>query len=130
MVDKLFDGKALIKALKDGITELCFVLSAPIIFLGLGFSLHFFSLQKGITKWFKMAAIILVTLFFDCILAYKIGEQIHNIKVIMGLAPLDEVYTINTEEGNKKFLLPTAETALVNLHSNEILNINELPKLL
>ena len=40
----------------------------------------------------------------------------------------DEVYTINTEEGNKKFLLPTAETALVNLHSNEILNINELPK--
>ena len=95
VVDKLFDGKALIKALKDGITELCFVLSAPIIFLGLGFSLHFFSLQKGITKWFKMAAIILVTLFFDCILAYKIGEQIHNIKVIMGLAPLDEVYTIN-----------------------------------
>jgi hypothetical protein len=28
-------------------------------------------------------------------LAYKIGEKIHNIKVIMGLAPLDEVYTIN-----------------------------------
>ena len=40
----------------------------------------------------------------------------------------DEVYTINTEEGNKKFLLPTAETALVNIHSNEIMDINELPK--
>lgn len=95
VVDKLFDGEALIKAMRDGITELCFVLSAPIIFLGLGFSLHFFSLQKGIGKWFKMVAIVLVTLFFDCILAYKIGEQIHNIKVIMGSAPLDEVYTIN-----------------------------------
>jgi len=40
----------------------------------------------------------------------------------------DEVYTINTDDGNKKFLLPTAETALVNVHANEILDINELPK--
>ena len=28
----------------------------------------------------------------------------------------------------KKFILPTAETALVNLHRNEILNLNELPR--
>ena len=40
----------------------------------------------------------------------------------------DEVYTINTEGDNTKFLLPTAETALVNIHSNEIMNIEELPK--
>ena len=40
----------------------------------------------------------------------------------------DEVYTINTDDGNKKFLLPTAETALVNVHSNEIMNIEDLPK--
>lgn len=41
----------------------------------------------------------------------------------------DEVYTINTDDDkNSKFLLPTAETGLVNIHSNEILNINELPK--
>lgn len=40
----------------------------------------------------------------------------------------DEVYTINTDDGNKKFLLPTAETALVNVHANEIIDINELPK--
>lgn len=40
----------------------------------------------------------------------------------------DEVYTINTIEGNKKFLLPTAETALVNIHANEIMDITELPK--
>lgn len=37
----------------------------------------------------------------------------------------DEVYKICDED---LFLLPTAETALVNLHSNEILNINDLPK--
>lgn len=43
----------------------------------------------------------------------------------------DEVYMIKdeaTDEKNTKFLLPTAETGLVNLHSNEILNIDELPK--
>lgn len=40
----------------------------------------------------------------------------------------DEVYTINTIDGNKKFLLPTAETALVNIHSNEIMDIKDLPK--
>ena len=41
----------------------------------------------------------------------------------------DEVYKIKNEEGEeKKFLLPTAETGLVNIHSNEILDINELPK--
>lgn len=31
-------------------------------------------------------------------------------------------------EKNTKFLLPTAETGLVNIHSNEIIDINELPK--
>ena len=43
----------------------------------------------------------------------------------------DEVYMIKNddeEEKNTKFLLPTAETGLVNLHSNEIMNIDELPK--
>ena len=37
----------------------------------------------------------------------------------------DEVYKIENED---LFLLPTAETALVNLHSNEIMNIDDLPK--
>lgn len=43
----------------------------------------------------------------------------------------DEVYMIQEDEideKNTKFLLPTAETGLVNLHSNEILNLDELPK--
>ncbi|MCI9280142.1 MAG: serine--tRNA ligase [Bacilli bacterium] len=43
----------------------------------------------------------------------------------------DEVFMIQDEVGNEKntkFLLPTAETGLVNIHSNEIIDINELPK--
>ncbi len=38
----------------------------------------------------------------------------------------EDVYWIDGND--RKFLMPTAETALVNLHKDEILNINELPK--
>lgn len=41
----------------------------------------------------------------------------------------DEVYWIqNPTSSDRKFLLPTAETALVNLHRDEILLADELPK--
>ena len=41
----------------------------------------------------------------------------------------DEVYWIGNPTNNeKKFMLPTAETALVNLHRDEIIPIEELPK--
>lgn len=41
----------------------------------------------------------------------------------------DEVYWIqNPTSADKKFLLPTAETALVNLHRDEILTADELPR--
>lgn len=40
----------------------------------------------------------------------------------------DEVYWIDEERGkNGKFLLPTAETALVNIHRDEVLNESNLP---
>ncbi len=41
----------------------------------------------------------------------------------------DEVYWIqNPTSSDKKFMLPTAETALVNLHRDEIIPVEELPK--
>ena len=41
----------------------------------------------------------------------------------------DEVYWIqNPTSADKKFMLPTAETALVNLHRDEILTLEELPR--
>ena len=42
----------------------------------------------------------------------------------------DDVYRVETAEGAaaKRFMLPTAETALVNLYRGEILQENELPK--
>ena len=41
----------------------------------------------------------------------------------------DEVYKIaNPTSEVAKFMLPTAETALVNLHRDEILTLDELPR--
>lgn len=39
----------------------------------------------------------------------------------------DEVYWIDSKGEKSKFLLPTAETALVNMYSNEIIEENKLP---
>lgn len=41
----------------------------------------------------------------------------------------DEVYWIeNPTSSDRKFMLPTAETALVNLHRDEVLSLEELPR--
>lgn len=40
----------------------------------------------------------------------------------------DEVYWIDNKDEKSKFLLPTAETALVNLYKGEIMQEDELPK--
>ena len=95
VMNSMFDSQALGNAYADGIAELGFVLSAPIIFLGLGFALHFFSVQEGKKKYLKMAAILIVTVMFDCILAYKIGEQMHTFGIIIGQYPIGEVYTVS-----------------------------------
>ncbi len=94
VMNSMFDSNALPAAYADGVTEFGFVLSAPIIFLGLGFALHFFSVQRNKIKYLKMAAILIVTVMFDCILAYKIGEQMHTFGIIIGQYPIGEKYTV------------------------------------
>lgn len=93
VMNAMFDSNALATASAAGLTELGFVLSAPIIFLGLGFSLHFFSVQEGRIKYLKMLAILIVTVMFDCILAYKIGDQMHTVGIMIGQFPIGEEYT-------------------------------------
>lgn len=92
ILNSMFDAEALSKALATSVTELCFVLCAPIIFMGLGFSLHFFTVQKSWTKYFKMAAVLIITFMFDAILAYMIGKHLHEMEVIIGTKPLGSPY--------------------------------------
>lgn len=95
VLNSMFDSQALGNALQASVTELCFVLCAPVIFLGLGFSLHFFTIQNSWTKYIKMASILCVTFVFDAILAYMIGKHLHEMEVIIGVAPLGSGYGIS-----------------------------------
>ncbi|MDR3178650.1 MAG: serine--tRNA ligase [Oscillospiraceae bacterium] len=40
----------------------------------------------------------------------------------------NEEFSLNLESKNKKFMLPTSETALISIHMNEILDEDDLPK--
>lgn len=51
---------------------------APLIFFGLGFALHFFAVQEGWSKYLKIAAVLVFTFLFDCLLAYNIAEMEYN----------------------------------------------------
>ncbi len=95
VLSHMFDSHALSSALNSSVTALLFVLSAPVIFLGLGYGLHSFSHQKGNDKYLKIGAILLVTFAFDSILAFLIGRNLHTIAIMTGAAPLGEQYTMS-----------------------------------
>ncbi len=76
----IFDANALGNALKDGITELIFILTIPFVFIGLGYLIHKFQEGKGLAKYAKIAALLIITFLFDSIIAYEITEKIYNIK--------------------------------------------------
>ena len=100
LMNSMFDANALSKALEPSVTELCFVLSAPVIFMGLGFSLHFFTVQQAWTKYIKMGAILCITFVFDAILAYMIGKHLHDMEVIIGTAGLNSTYGLSEAVGD------------------------------
>lgn len=81
----MFDAQAIPHALANGFGELIFILCAPIIFMGLGYGLHFFMLQKSWTKYIKTGCVILITFIFDTILAYLIAKKIYDIEALTTL---------------------------------------------
>lgn len=95
VMNAMFDPNALQNAFQSSITELLFIIFAPVIFLGLGFALHFFTIQTKWTKYLKMASIICVTFVFDAILAYLIGKHLHELEIIYGTIPLGTPYGIS-----------------------------------
>lgn len=62
----------------EGLLDAFTIYFAPIIFFGLGFALHFFSVQENKIKYVKIAAILIATFIFDSILAYNIAEMEYN----------------------------------------------------
>lgn len=76
----IFDAKAITNALKDGASELILILTIPAVFIGLGYLIHKFQESKNISKYFKIASLLIVTFIFDFIIAYEITEKIYDIK--------------------------------------------------
>ncbi len=50
--------------------------------MGLGYTLHYFTIQESWTKYLKITAVIIVTFVFDCILAYLIAKKIYDYWVL------------------------------------------------
>lgn len=80
--DAMFYAKSIPDSLEAGFGQLIFIMTAPIIFMALGYSLHYFSVQESWPKYVKMTSIILITFVFDCILAYLIAKKIYDIEVM------------------------------------------------
>lgn len=95
VTNAMFNPKAFPNAWSKSIFSFLMMILFPIIFMGLGFNLHYFAKDKGILRYFKLIAILLVTFAFDCILAYKIGEKIYNGMVMNGIIPDGVPYTIS-----------------------------------
>jgi hypothetical protein len=79
----IFDPKALGNAVADANV---YLLLFPFIFLSLGFVLHKFYESK---KWYFAVAILMFTFAFDTLLAYKIGEKAHQMKIMFELVEGD-----------------------------------------
>lgn len=86
--EAMFDPQAIPNALSNGFGELLFILCAPIIFMGLGYCLHFFMQAKSATRFLKAGSVLLITLIFDCILAYLIGKKLYDIEGIISFEDL------------------------------------------
>lgn len=94
----MFNPQAFGGALAKGLTSFFLILSFPVVFLGLGFGLHFFSIQQTKSKYIKMAAILLVTFLFDCIIAYKIGKFLYDMEGMWKVQ--SEIYSFNMAIGD------------------------------
>lgn len=88
LVQAMFNSQAIPLAWDQGLLCVVFICCAPIIFMGLGYMLHFYSVEKGKAKYFKIAVTVVITFLFDCILAYLIAKNIYE---IVALTKVDDM---------------------------------------
>lgn len=75
----IFYPHAYSDALKLGFGPFLFILLMPVIFCGLGFLIHQFTISSnGIWKYLKIFILYVVTFIFDALLAYEISEKMYN----------------------------------------------------
>lgn len=81
----IFNPKAIELAYTNGFFALLLVILLPVIFLGLGFLIHQYSLEKGFGKYLKVSSLIGVNFIFDAILAYRISKTMYDLEGVTQL---------------------------------------------
>ena len=71
------------------------VILFPIVFLSLAIAFHHFLERQDKWKWIAPIIILMITFIFDCLLAVKISQQIHQAKVLMGQERGEWVFRID-----------------------------------
>ena len=88
VANSIFDPGAITHAWERGAPALVLVVTMPFIFLGLGVLMHKFIEEKHWGKWIKLSLVILVTFFFDFIIAYEIVKKIYDLQALNSLEDL------------------------------------------
>jgi len=87
IANKIFDGKAVIKAFQDkdnGVFAGLFVIFMPVVFMALGYVAHHTGKNNvGITKYAKVVLMYILTFAFDCLLAYNIAKNSYNAEIVL-----------------------------------------------
>lgn len=88
VANSIFDPGAITHAWERGAPALVLVVTMPFIFLGLGVLMHKFIEEKHWSKWIKLSLVIIVTFFFDFIIAYEIVKKIYDLQALNSLEDL------------------------------------------
>lgn len=88
VANSIFDPGAITHAWERGAPALVLVVTMPFIFLGLGMLMHKFIEETHWGKWIKLALVIIVTFFFDFIIAYEIVKKIYDLQALNSLEEL------------------------------------------
>jgi hypothetical protein len=88
VANSIFDPGAIRHAWDKGAPALVLVVTMPFIFLGLGILMHKFLEEKHWGKWIKLSLVIIITFFFDFIIAYEIVKKIYDLQALNSLEEL------------------------------------------
>lgn len=88
----IFNPNAIVDAYNKSTFTFLFIITSPMIFLGLGYLIHKFNEKK---KYLYTALILLFTFFFDAVLAYAIVSEIYEAKYVTGMSGIDKPWEFN-----------------------------------
>ena len=88
----IFNPNAIVDAYRKSIFTFLFIITSPMIFLGLGYLIHKFNELK---KYKYTALILTFTFFFDAVLAYAIVSEIYEAKYVTGMSGIEKPWEFN-----------------------------------